>query len=126
MEAAHSFIRYGELQASWPLLAGLLFVVFIAALVAYMLVLFPAHNPELGKGSPRGNAARDVYFVPDPRALSAEDLVQAVASADHAHNLAHEVLKLAAIRNSKRRRYIGALCLTFVFYALLFVGRFAG
>jgi hypothetical protein len=39
--------------------------------------------------------------------------------------LASEVLKLSAVRNTKRNRFLGAQCITLTFYAVLLVGRFA-
>ena len=129
VEAVHPFTNLGEIRTTRPLLSGLLFVLFIAAVVAYMLVLFPLHNPKIDKlktGGDRSDATRDVYFVPEPRGISADILVRAVSAADHSQGLAHEILKLSAIRNAKRMRFVGALCITLAFYASLLISRFAG
>ena len=48
VEAGHSFISFADLRTTRPLLALVLFVTFIAALVAYMSVLFPAQIPSSG------------------------------------------------------------------------------
>ena len=122
VEAAHPLIDLGELRTTRPLLSGLLFVLFIAAVVAYMLVLFPAHNPRINNSNSAADpskAIRDVYFVPDPESISTDVLVRSVTAADHAHRLAYEILKLSAIRNAKRKRFVGALCITLAFYVLL-------
>ena len=129
VEAVHPLIDLGEIRTTRPLLSGLLFALFIAGVVAYMLVLFPTHNPKIDKlktGGDRSDATRDVYFVPDPKGISADVLVRAVRAADHSHGLAHEILKLSAIRNAKRKRFVGAFCVTLAFYVLLLISGFAG
>ena len=57
----------------------------------------------------------------DPEGMLPEDIVRSVTRADHAQDIAYEILKLSAIRNAKRSRFIGALWLTFAFYALLLI-----
>jgi hypothetical protein len=124
VEAGHSFISFADLRTTRPLLALVLFVTFIAALVAYMSVLFPAQNPKLRLSESEGaqrDVARNAYFIPDPRGTTTDDIVRAVTRPDHAHHIAYEILKLSAIRNAKRRRFVSALCITLTFYALLLV-----
>ena len=78
VEAGHSFISFADLRTTRPLLALVLFVTFIAALVAYMSVLFPAQNPKLRLSESEGaqrDVARNAYFIPDPRGATTDDIV---------------------------------------------------
>lgn len=113
---------------SRPVLAGLLFALFIAVLIAYMLVLFPVQNPRFAGGGKAGDEVREaigsIYFVDDPQRVTAGELVRAASRHDHAHDVADEILKVSYIRNSKRRRFICALILTLAFYGVLLGSRF--
>lgn len=118
-----------HLRTTQPLVSIVLFVMFIAALISYMMVLVPAHNPRVGKRGTRDakhGANPAVYFLADPHDMTAQDLISAVSSADYASELANEVLKLSAIRDTKRKRLLLALYLTLAFYVLLLVARFTG
>ena len=121
VEAAHSLIDFDVLRTSRPAIAGGLLVFFITTVASYMLVLVPKQNPRIGQHlTPTGaENVRPSYFVPDPGGVTAEILVSVVDNANHEHDLANEILKLSLIRNSKRRRFIAAMWITFVFYALL-------
>jgi len=128
VEAAHSLSALDVLGTTRPFLSGLLFILFIAALVGYLLVLLPIQNPKLREQKSGGigsDAARAVYFISDPQNISADELVRSLACSDQAYILAYEILKLSAIRNAKRRRFLGALSITVAFYAVLLVVRFA-
>ena len=50
VEAGQAFINLSQLGTTRPYLSLVLLVTFIAALFAYMSVLFPAQNPKLLKG----------------------------------------------------------------------------
>lgn len=118
-----------HLRAAQPLISIALFVMFIVALISYMIVIVPAHSPRVGKGrtpDAEGAASPGVYFLTDPRRTTAQDLVRAVTQADHANELANEVLKLSTIRDTKRKRFLCAIYLTLAFSILLLIARFAG
>ena len=122
VEAGQAFINLSQLGTTRPYLSLVLLVTFIAALFAYMSVLFPAQNPKLLKETGRQSGdEQNAYFIMDPEGMLPEDIVRSVTRADHAQDIAYEILKLSAIRNAKRSRFIGALWLTFAFYALLLI-----
>ena len=63
---------------------------------------------------------QNAYFIMDPEGMLPEDIVRSVTRADHAQDIAYEILKLSAIRNAKRSRFIGALWIYFRVLRLTF------
>lgn len=98
-------------------------ILSLAALVLLPLglfgyVLFPANNP-VGDIALAGQPVRKSYFV-DGRGPSLTDYLGDVQATDWATELGFEIMKMARLRERKRRRLMRALVAAGVSYVLIF------
>lgn len=119
-EAVHIFVDLKGMLGKAPWLASLLFAAFVAALLAFLRVLWPIER--LGDSGSGGYVSRAIYF-PFAMTLKAEDYLRNIDDANLELEAAHTILALSRIRDEKRRRLTLAFSLCVVFYLLCVLQR---
>lgn len=93
-------------------------VLVLLPLGLFGYVLFPANNPS-GELELGGQPVRYSYFV-DRRGPSLADYLDDVEATDWATELSFEIMKMARLRERKRRRLLRALVAAGASYVLIF------
>jgi hypothetical protein len=102
-------------QAAWSLMTQVLFVIFLATILLFVLVMLPA--APAAQPTPIGAWPRKVLFAAgDPNRIAASLYADHVTSRTSEVDLAAETLNLARTREIKMRRFKHALKLAFVCY----------
>ncbi len=102
----------------------LAWLVFILPIVLFGSVLYPTRklSPKLGE---KGGGAKGLFYVEPDRVETVDAYLADVTESDREKELAYEILKTAALREIKRRRFLRALWAAAIGFAVLFLGQLA-
>ena len=101
----------------------ILVVVYIAAILAYMWVLWPVAPPQ--QRLTEGLGAKNLFYIHNPMAVAGAQYAERLKGLDVEPELTAEALKLAHIRKVKARRFKAALIATLIAYLVIAAGYFA-
>ena len=124
IEAMNVIIDLHAIAMRRPLLAGLLFIAFLAAMVGYLGVVAPIFRRMPARAN--DYSAVNVFFIADPRNVSPEVFLRTLAKTDFLAESARQIMLYAELRNIKHWRFNFGLAASFAFYALAVLGWLAG
>ncbi len=115
VEAVAVLGRVEHIRIAFPRLANVLVLLFLASIAGFIYVLLP----RFGQPVSAGHAGRGVLFVDPIRHATVDAYIKALTETDLEREAAHQILQLADICATKRRRFLIAIGLVAVFYCLL-------
>ncbi|QYJ08336.1 hypothetical protein [Qipengyuania flava] len=95
-------------------------ILVILPIVLFGYVLYPKRKSQSLAGN---DAYKHILFLHPERYGSSTQLIEAAEEADPYQELAHELIAVAALRESKRRRFVVALVSAGVTFAVLFASQ---
>ena len=99
--------------------------VVVLPIVFFGLVLYPTRRKaRVLNAETDGRSSHILFFEPSPKA-SIEDLKSAVRNCDPLDEVAYELLKIANLREIKRRRFLRALYAAALAFLVLFASHLA-
>jgi hypothetical protein len=102
---------------------AILVVVYMAAILTYMWVLWPVRPPQ--QKLTEGLGAKDLFYIHDPKTVAGARYAERLKELVLEPELTAEALKLAHIRKVKARRFKNALIMTLIAYLVIAAGYFA-
>jgi len=101
---------------------AILVVVYMAAILTYMWVLWPVKPPQ--QKLTQGLDAKNLFYIHDPMTTTGAQYAGRLMELVVEPELTAEALKLAHIRKVKARRFKNALIVTLIAYLVIAAGYF--
>ena len=100
----------------------LAWLVFIFPIVLFGAVLYPSRKvaPRLGE---QGSLAHRTFYVEPEHIHDVDAYLAAVEASDPKKEIAYEIVKIAGLREIKRRRFLRALWAAAMSFVVLFLGQ---
>ena len=111
-----------DIDVAWLVVS---LVVLIAPIILYSMVIFPSRRTAPGAAEAGGKHQQALYYSHhDGRGL--EGYRRDVAACDWRQELITEIVIVSNLRDLKRQRFLRALSVTALAYALYFIGLLVG
>jgi hypothetical protein len=100
----------------------LAWLVFIFPIVLFGAVLYPSRKvaPRLGE---QGSLAHRTFYVEPEHIHDVDAYLAAVEASDPKKEIAYEIVKIAGLREIKRRRFLRALWAAAMSFVVMFLGQ---
>ncbi len=115
-------IRIANMPEMGAVTITLAWLVFIFPIVLFGAVLYPSRKvaPRLGE---QGSLAHRTFYVEPEHIHDVDAYLAAVEASDPKKEIAYEIVKIAGLREIKRRRFLRALWAAAMSFVVMFLGQ---